>query len=259
MKKIILLSVLLFSSTSLWAAVVILNGLTHVHSVSSGDKITGQVVLRNESEEAKRVIFYKQDFTAYCGEGNKYLDASKTGRSLGKWLSTTLDEKTLEPNEEYTLFYSIELPSSLEKGSYWSVLMIEGADPVNKVQPNGISVNSVMRYAVQIIADNGTAETSGLLVSDLNMKDASETIKEMKVTVKNNGEFSEKVRLYLEVYDEDGNKIETFRGLNRRIYPHMCSTYVLELKDLPKGTYESVLVMDNSKDLFASNITLDID
>jgi hypothetical protein len=259
MKKLLLLILLVLTGKSLSAAVVILNGLTHVHSVVSGEKITGQVLLRNESAEAKRIVIYKKDMTSNCGETISYSESSSSDRSLGKWLSTTLDEKTLEPNEEFTLFYSIDLPSSIGKGSYWSVLMIEGADPVEEVQSNGIRVNSVMRYAIQIIADNGTGDKSGLLVSDLSMKEANESIKEMKVTVQNNGEFSEKVRLYLEVYDEDGNKLETFKGLSRRIYPHMCSSYVLELKGLPKGTYESVLVMDNSKDLFASNITLDID
>lgn len=262
MKKIVLIALLSVFSHSLWAAVVILNGLTHIHATNSGQQVTGEVLLRNESDEAKRIIFYKKDLTAYCSEGIRYIDNAETGRSLTEWLSTTIDEKTLEPNEEYTLFYSIELPEGIEKGSYWSVLMIEGADPIEELQPSGVNVNSIMRYAVQIIADNGSIEKSELFVSDLGMEDSEDstsTTKKMNVMVKNNSEFSEKVRLYLEVYNESGEKVETFVCLNRRIYPQMCSSYILELKDLPKGTYETVLVMDNSRDLFASNITLDID
>lgn len=251
--------VLALASKSLSAAVVILNGLTHVHPISSGQRVTGEIKLRNESDVAKRVLIYKQDLSSSCGEGIKYLEGASLKRSMSKWLNTTLDEKTLEPNEEFTLFYTIDLPSEIETGSFWSVLMIESANPLEEVQPNGVTVNSITRYAVQIIGDSGTSDKSSLLINDLNLEDISPEIKHMQITVRNNGIFSEKVILYLEVYDEDGNRVETFKGMSRRVYPEMCSSYILEVKGLPKGSYESVLVMDNGNDLFASNISLDID
>lgn len=238
------------------ASIVIKNGLTHVHGVNKGGEDTGKIIVKNESEKSTKILIYKMDFLSDCGQNSSYIIHEDFKYSLEDWLSMTIEEKVLDAGEEFTFFYKIQLPENVETGSYWSMIMVEGTDPYTEKQPNGVSINSIVRYGIQIIADIGFNEESSLLIADIQLDD-SET-PSLDVVVQNNGAFSEKVRLYLEVYNNDGEQIATIKGLSRRVYPRMCSDYKLMLDTLKKGDYEAVLVIDNGKDLFASNISLEI-
>ncbi|WP_304232213.1 hypothetical protein [Jiulongibacter sediminis] len=257
MKKILALIVFsLFVTHSSLASIVIKNGLTHVHGITKGGEDTGKIIVKNESAKSTKILIYKMDLLTQCGQNSSYILHEDFKYSLEDWLSMTIEEKVLDAGEEFTFFYKIQTPENAETGSYWSMIMVEGTDPYTEKQANGVSVNSIVRYGIQVVADIGFKEESNLSVADIQMEN-SET-PSLDVIVQNNGAFSEKVRLYLEVYNEDGEQIATIKGLSRRVYPRMCSDYKLVLESLQKGTYEAVLVMDNGKDLFASNISLEI-
>ncbi|MBL7814147.1 MAG: DUF3324 domain-containing protein [Saprospiraceae bacterium] len=258
MKKLVHLFWLLLSfNTKTIAAVMVLNGLTHVHNSVAGGIINGKIVVKNESAKETRILIYKQDLVSNCGKSIEYTDVNKHNRSLGKWLQTNIDEKILQPREEYTVSYSINLPKEeVEKGTYWSVLMIEGADPVKEENNNGMQVNSKVRYAVQVIADIEGFESPKLSFEDVQF-DAKEG-KTVKIRLKNEGLFSAKTKVSLEVFSTNGKKIKTLEAVGKRIYPNQCNNFEIELKDLPSGQYECIVVADNGKDLFGSNMTLEV-
>jgi hypothetical protein len=241
------------------AGVAILNGLTHTHSLVQGQKTTGKVQIRNESAKPARVIIYKQDLIAVCGQEVNYLNPNGFEHSLSPYLTTTVDEKLLGPNEEYVLFYTIELSSEQQlKGSFWSVLMIEGADPIKEDKSEGLKINSVMRYAIQIIGDVGTEESTKLGFEDIKVKTIENESQIVTLRLKNEGFFSNKVKVILEIYNQEGEKIKTLEGTSKRIYPQGCNEFEIELKGIKKGKYEGILIADNSKDLFGANLSLEI-
>lgn len=241
------------------AAIVVLNGLTHTHSLIHGKKTTGKVQIRNQSTKPTRVLIYKQDLIAACGQNVNYVDPNGFRQSLSPWLSTTVDEKLLGPNEEYVLFYAIELNDQESlKGSFWSVLMIEGTDPVKEEKNEGLKINSVMRYAIQIIADVGTEESPKLGFEDIQLKTIDKESQKVTIRLKNEGLFSTKAKLILEIYDEEGEKIKTLDGTSKRIYPQSCNEFEIELKGIKKGKYEGILIADNSKDLFGATLSIEI-
>lgn len=259
MKKQVILLFFIALSIRLSASILIMNGLTHVHATAKGSQINGKVVVKNESAKEARVLVYKQDLVSSCGKSIEYTDINKHSRSLGNWLKTNIDEKLLAPNEEYTIQYTINIPQEdLEKGTYWSVLMIEGANPVKEENKAGMQINSKVRYAVQILADIGGFESPKLGFEDVQYDAKANSDKVVKVKLKNEGVFSAKTKISLEVYSDKGDKIKTFEGLSKRIYPNLCNEFEIILTDLPKGKYEGVLIADNGKDMFGSNITLDV-
>ena len=241
------------------AGVAVLNGLTHTHNLIQGQKTTGKVLIRNESAKPARVIIYKQDLVAACGQEVNYLNPNGFAQSLSPWLTTTVDEKLLGPNEEYVLFYTIDLASDQQlKGSFWSVLMIEGADPIKEEKSEGLQINSVMRYAIQIIGDVGIEETTKLGFEDIKVKTTENESQMVTLRLKNEGLFSAKAKVILEIYNQEGEKIKTLEGASRRIYPQGCNEFEIELKGIKKGKYEGTLIADNSKDLFGANLSLEI-
>jgi hypothetical protein len=260
LKKLFFFLLLLTLNFQLLASVLITNGLTHVHNTQTGGQVTGKVIVRNESKKEARIVIYQQDLVSTCGSSIEYRAINQHNRSLGNWLKTNVDERLLSPNEEYTIHYSISIPKEqVENGTYWAVLMVEGADPIKEEQANGMQVNSKVRYAVQVLADVGAVQSPELTFENVKLEGDKSADKSLKIKLKNAGLYSTRAKLALEVYGEKGEKIKTFEALQRRIYPNFCNDFEIVLKDLPKGKYEAVLVADNGKDMFGSNMTLDIE
>lgn len=259
MKKLCFLLFLIPLSIQVSAAILVMNGLTHVHETLAGGQVNGKIVIKNESSKETRVLIYKQDLVANCDKSINYTEVNKHNRSLGTWLQTNIDEKILASNEEYTIRYTINIPKEdIEKGTYWAVFMVEGADPVKEENTNGMKINSKVRYAVQILADVGSFESPKLTFEDVRFEGKENVGRTLQVKLRNIGQFSTRTKLLLEVYSDTGEKIKTFEAASKRIYPSYCNDFEIVFGDLPKGKYEAVLVADNGKDLFGSNVTLDI-
>lgn len=260
MKYIIILIVTFLSSVRFASAsVVILNGLTQTVNLESGQKISGKVLMRNDSPKPARVKIYTQDLMAACGQSINYLEVGNNPRSLGSWLTTGVDEKLLDPREEYALYYSITVPQNVvNAGTYWAVIMIEGVDPVKEEESEGMKVNSIVRYAIQVIGDLGKVESPKLSFEDIRFEGPANA-RILKFRIKNQGDFSTKTKVLLEIYDAKGEKIKTIEGLSKRIYPQLCNEFEIELSDLKKGKYEGIGIADNGKDLFGTNVSIEIE
>ncbi|WP_255079047.1 hypothetical protein [Lacihabitans sp. CCS-44] len=257
LKTLILLTL---SSYSSFAAIVITNGLTHTHSFGTGQKVIGKIEIKNESVKPTKILIYKQDLESYCGQNITYSTSGNQPYSLHKYLTTNVDEKVLAANEQYVLYYTISAGSdSLNNGSYWTVLMIEGADPVKEEEANGVQINSVVRYAVQIIADAGKFQSPKLSYEDIKLNTREDSVKVLGFRLKNEGGFSTKTKVLVEIYDEKGQKIKTIDGLGKRVYPSQCNDFEVELLGFPKGKYEGIIITDNGIDLFGANISLELD
>jgi hypothetical protein len=263
MKKTITFLFLLFISIQAFSGVVILNGLTHVHSGEAGSQISGKIKIRNDSPKENRIILYKQDLMLSCDNTSifEYKDINTNPKSMGSWLKVNVDEKILGPHEEYDLSYSINVPNNVtQKGSYWTVLMVEGADPIREPESQSLQVGSKIRYAVQLITEIGSFESPKLQFENVEYKKGVNMASNVvQVKIRNVGEYSAQTKVLLEIYDSKGSKLKVFQGSVRRIYPNLCNVFELEIKDLPKGVYDGVIIADNSKDLFGSNISIKIE
>ncbi|MFN3588864.1 MAG: hypothetical protein ACK4UP_05735 [Spirosomataceae bacterium] len=259
MKKYIFFLFFLLNSSLLVARVTIINGLTHIHSLKSGTTTKGQLVLRNDSKKEARVIVYKQDLSAECDKQIEYHETGSIPKSLSKMLRTVVDEKVLAPQEEFVLPYLIDTPASLENGSYWSVLMVEVVDPIRDEQANGLVVNALVRYAVQIIGHVGTYQSPILEILKIETKDLDKSVKTLDVQVKNTQIYMATCKAILELYDANGKKIKTVKSLDKKIYPNSCTHFELQFTDIPTGKYECILLVDNGRDMFGSNVTIDVD
>lgn len=253
---------IIFSSLTGFSNILILNGLTHEHAIlGESAQVKGVIKLKNDAETAVKVLFYKQEYLLACGQESNFASTPTHSYSLGRYLTTPLSEKILAPKEEFDLPYSIALPQSSANGSYWSVIMVEAADPITSSDPSGVSINSKVRYAIQVIANKGAFESPKLSFLDVryNTKNQQVSNSQVIVSLKNEGRFSAKTKVSLEIYNDKGEKIKVFESLSRRIYQDKCNTFEVDIVGLPKGKYEGILIADNGTDLFASNLELSIE
>lgn len=251
------LILLLMSCFPSFAGIVILNGLSHTHENAGGVVVSGKIKVQNNGKKEARIMIYHEDLMVSCDKPIDYTKVNSHDRSLGTWIKTNIDEKVLEGNEIYDIAYTITLPKDL-KGSYWSVIMIEGADPIKEDVENGVKIDSKVRYAILVVAHAGTLENPKIGFEQMKIVPKDSVSQTLHVKLKNNGIFVVPAKLSIEIYDAGGKKIKTAETILRRIYPEKCTEFELVVKDLAKGKYEGVLIADNGKDLYGANINLDI-
>lgn len=255
-----LIFICLVLSLQSFGRVVIINGLTHTHSGMKGSVIQGKIMLKNDGKKETRVLIYRQDLIMNCETSFDYQDINKHDRSMGDWLKTNVDEKILQPNEEYDITYTITIPNELKQnGTYWAAIMVEGAEPLTEEKKGGVTIGSKVRYAINILSDVGTFENSKLIFENINLKKSDSTVKIIQVKLRNNGNFVNRTKLNVEIYDKNGTKVKIIEGIYRRVYPEKCNDFEIEVRDLPKGKYDGVIIADSGKDLFGTNITIDIE
>ena len=243
------------------ASVVVLNGLTHVHNLPGPEgKTQGTVRVKNEGLKDARIVIYRQDLITDCGKPSSYPDPNSHNRSLGNCLKTNVDEKILTANEEYEIRYNIALEKDkTSPGSYWEVLMVEVAEPVRDELKNGVQVNSKVRYAIQVIVDVGDFEGPKLTFENIVLDKVPGQEQILKVQVKNNSAFGSRANVILEIYDGQGNKLKTTEPNTRMLYPGFCNTFEVPISNLPAGKYDCVIIADTGKDLFGSNISVQVE
>jgi hypothetical protein len=243
--KFLLVGLLLITHIICNAGIAVVNGLSHLH-YSSDALLGGSIKIRNEGDKPESVILYLQDFYPHCEGSIEYKSAG-----LSPWISLEKDRVLLQPGAEVEVKYSFGEVSAIA-ASKWQVIMVESEDPISSAVTNGVNVLSKVRYAVQVVMHIGTYLPPPITFEEVRLPDKQS----MTVKVKNSGDFMSQVKLKIEILTEDGQVIKTLEGGSRRLYPGYCTTFTLTLEGIPSGKYAGVLVADNGKDLFGSNLIL---
>lgn len=237
---------------------MILNGLSHTHDGAGGATVSGKITVQNNGKKEAKILIYREDMVVSCDKPVDYDKINSHDRSLGDWMQTNVEEKWLQSGEVYDVTYTVTVPDGV-KGSYWSVVMIEGADPVKEdLIEKGVRIDSKVRYAVLVIANAGPVESPGIGFAGIKVSPKDSSSRVLQVKLRNNGLFVARTRLSIEIYDDAGKKIKTGESPARRTYPGKCTDFELVIKDLPKGKYEGVLIADNGKDLYGANMGLEV-
>jgi hypothetical protein len=252
MKTVIITLFTLFCGSAS-AAIAVLNGLTHVHQTSSGAQIQGSIKLRNDGEKAEKVILYLQDLQPSCSPELQYIPPSTAFARGLKSLKLEKDEQVLNPGEEAEIKYTLLAPD-LTEGSFWQVIMVEGAAPVKKEVVQGLQVNSKVRYAVQVVVNVGTVLSPPLVFEEIKLAEKNE----LHLRLKNQGDFVGLVKVKLEILTQNGERIQTQETIYRRSFPQGCVHFSLSIPSIPKGKYAGILIADNGKDLFGTQLILDL-
>ena len=265
MKNTILIIITLIITCSLpsQASIIILNGLTHSHTVSNNAVTQGKIILKNEGSNPERVMIYQEDIVMDCETGVNFSADLVNANSLRPFLKTSIDDRVLLPGEEYVVFYDIDVTNqSLANGTYWSIIMVEGADPVKEEEQNNVKINSVVRYAVQIIADLGVFQGPEIGFESVTFEGMDDSLGEspkfIKVKLRNQGHYSSRVELALELYNEQGEPTQTLKADSRRMYPEGCAEFMINLEGLETRSYNGVMVADSGSDLFGANISFEM-
>lgn len=262
MKHLFILFIFLIGSLNeSQATVTVINGLTHVHSGSSGDVIFGEVILLNNSDSEQRVRFDLSEAIFTCDNGRKFVEDNPHNQSATDWYKSELNELSLAPYERYTYRYKISIPDNHTlSGTYWTVLMVSVEAPIKEeVLNNSVGLNTKIRYAVALLTHVNSLDDVNLQFNDVMLDQVSDiTRNQLDVKVQNFGSFVEGVVLTLEVYDANGNRIHKIKSDRNMVFPGVCRNYKLDISEIPPGEYQCLLLADSRKEFVGTNLSISL-
>lgn len=253
--------VLLFVfSVQSFASLVITNGLTHEFSVSEGDTLTGAIIVSNTSEKPEAFIVFQRDYYInHAGESN-YPEAGTTDRSNASWIDYSPDQYVLQPGESTNIDYRVIVPDTADlKGTYWSVILVEGTKmPMAMANQGIVTINSIIRYAVQVICNFEETGTRDIEFINVELKKVDER-QMLDVDLINSGDFMLRPLVSIELFDEQGESIGIFNSTRRRVFPKTSRRFEIDLSGIKPGSFQSLLLADCSEEnVFGTNLTLEI-
>lgn len=242
------------------AGVIVLNGLTHEYQVQPGTSYRGTIQIQNAEDKEKSVRVYQTDYWfSYTGE-SRHDSVGSVPRSNAKWITYNPELMKLAPNQTTEVEFEIKVPENdTLRGTYWSVIMVEGIVPPDTASnKTGVTINTSIRYAVQIITNIGETGKSDMQFLGLQMTKEND-LNVLNVMVENTGERLLRPELSLELFDASGNSVGVIKAERKKTYPGTSIRVALPLEGIKAGKYTGVLVADCDEDhIFGTNVSVEV-
>ncbi len=235
------------------AQIAVLSSTVEEKTAVPGESYKGSIVVSNPSNQPQSARIYQTDYRFSSDGTAHYDDPGSSPRSNATWVTPQTTRVVIPPNSQINVSYSVAVPPNDSlRGTYWSLLMVEGAPVEPGPAANGtkpaIGVGAVMRYAIQLathIRASGTRTVE--FTSPVAAKSAAGAAT-FDVDMTNTGERGFRPSLWVEVYDAQGvlrAKAKQTRGL---LYPGTSLHQHFDLGVLPSGTYKAVVFADTGED-----------
>lgn len=261
-KRILLFITLILHFCFLHAGIVILNGLTHSYKIENGKVYKGKISIENTGSNPQIVKIFLQDFS-YNSDGSIHYTALHTNEHTnGDWIKLNTNLLTLKGKEKSEVFYEITVPNqTMDAGSYWSTIIVE---PMEDVKPSdnkpGVSITSIIRYAIQIITDFETEKAKPDLKFESVKVEKQDGKQIAKIAIANKGTLYCKPTAAIEIYNrKTGEKIGTYSSLTMGLLPNTSKTFYIDISKVPPDTYKVVIIAtDEEENAFAINLELEV-
>ena len=132
--------------------------LSYIEVFKSGESRQVKVTLTNDTDHSEIVNFTLSDYG--CNpEGQHFFESPGTfPRSNASWITLNSLREEIPANSKSDMYFTINAPNDPNlKGSYWSVLLIEPADPIQtlKDSKDGLQLFVKIRFAYHIVTNIG--------------------------------------------------------------------------------------------------------
>lgn len=259
-KKIFFFISVFFACNCAFASIVITNGLTHTHNVKEGTVYKGIITIENTAKTSQNVKLYQKDYS-YKADGTSYYnDPGSNERSNLQWIKLNTNLLKLEAKGKVDVAYEIVVPTNIDAGSYWSVIMVE---PVDEIKPSndkpGVQIKSVIRYSIQIITTNDQPAEALLTFDAINLT-KQDGKRVLQLDLSNNGQLYHTVEASIEIFDnKTGSNKGTYLSSKLSLLPNNSKRFTIDLSSLSPGKYSAaILAATHDEQIFGINIELDI-
>lgn len=250
---------LVLSPATSAAQISVVGSTVEEHTAARGQSYEGTILVRNQTAQPQSVRIYQTDYRFFADGTSHFDDPASSPRSNAAWIKPSATSIVVPPSGEITLGYTVSVPKAdTLRGSYWSMIMVEGTPTVPPTANKQVGIGAVVRYAVQLTTH--LPETGTRKVSFANQTVTTDSLghRVMEIDVQNAGERAYRPNMWVELYDAAGTlrvRREQQRGL---LYPGTSLKQRFAFDALPKGSYKAVVFADSGDDsVFATQYKLE--
>jgi hypothetical protein len=250
---------LLLRPTRAGAQIAVVGSTVEEHTGAPGQRYEGTILVRNLTTQPQPVRIYQTDYHFFADGTSHFDDAGTTPRSNARWVTPSTSSVVIPPSSETTIGYAITVPpSDTLRGTYWSVVMVEGAPSAPPAAANKqVGIGAVVRYAVQVATHLAAPGSRKVTLANQTQATDSSGNRSMEVEVQNIGERAYRPKMWVELYDATGAlraRREQQRGL---LFPGTSLKQRFVFDALPAGAYKAVIFADTGDDtVFATEYKL---
>lgn len=252
-------SILLFT-LQLSASVEVIGSLKQVFNTNPGEVVKGSIRIQNNDLADQEVRIYQTDYLYNYNEQTFYEDPGANKRSNAQWIEYSPKTVILKSKESRMVEYEIKVPQSDSLiGTYWSIIMVEGVDPIDPNQTGDLSIRTATRYAVQVVSEINNKGAGVLKFMEPTLVKAAEGEKLfLAVDLLNDGDHFIAPEVSIELFDQDGTLVKKITAPKRGIYPTTSVRFKLDLEGIPsKKTYTAMIIAAGEEDdVFGLEYTL---
>ena len=247
--SILALSVAALATATARAQVSVLSSTVEEREVTPGQTYTGRIVIANTTAQPQQVRLYQTDYSFKADGSNAFADPGTTPRSNASWIAPQATRITVPANSEMTVPYSIKVPADTLTGTFWSAIMVEGAEApppptTGRAGQAQVGIGSVIRYAVQVATHVGKTGTSTVKFENPQAVKMANGDAALDIDVIASGTRGVRPKMSVEIYDAQGvlkGKAKQDRGL---LYPGTSLRQHFDFGALPPGTYKAMVFAD---------------
>ena len=240
------------------ASIEVVGSLRHIHKGMQGDVYKGEIKIHNSDDLDQEVRIYQTDLLYNFEDFTFYDEPVTHNRSNAKWMQYSPKTVIVKGNETIYIQYEISIPQSdTIKGTYWSVLMIEGVIPIEPDQPGQLNITTVTRYAIQIvteIADKGIGELEFLEPTLITVDDQLF----LAIDIVNTGDHYIVPEVSIELFDEAGESVKVIKAPKKGLFPTTSARFRFNLEGIEgEKTYQTLIIAaGQDEDVFGIEYTL---
>lgn len=252
---IILLSIIPLISI---ASIEIEGSLRHIHKGIQGENYKGEIKIFNSDKVDQEVKVYQTDLL-YNYEGlTFYEDPITHKRSNAGWIKYSPKTVIVKAGETIYIQYEISIPNAdTIKGTYWSVIMVEGVNQIDPDQVGQMNINTVTRYAVQMITEIENIGIGKLeFLEPILIKEDSSLF--LAVDIVNKGDHYIVPNVTIEFFNEKGESVKKVTASKKGLFPSTSNRYRFNLEGIEgEITYQTTIIAaGDDEDVFGLEYTL---
>jgi len=254
MKHILfLLTAFLLATPATQAGLVIVGETVQRAALTPGATFNGTITIFNNGSGAIEARIYQTDYTFKASGENDYGAPGSAPRSNAKWFTLDANQLSIPTNGTVTLNYRGTVPADAKlAGSFWSLVMVEQTEAIvapakGAATDRSAAIRTVVRHAVQIISDVGTAAPAELKILDRKLE-ADASSKAFTIDVENRGQWLTRPDVSMEIFDGAGTSTAKVPAAKVRLYPSCSFRYRFDLTTLKSGKYTALIMLDSGDD-----------
>lgn len=240
------------------ASIEVVGSLRHINKVALGDVYKGEIKIQNSGDVEQEVRIYQTDLLYNYEDFTYYNDPVSHDRSNANWIQFSPKTTIVAGNSTMYIQYEVTIPQSdTILGTYWSVLMVEGVNPIDPAKEGEFNINTVTRYAIQIVTEiEDMGEGKLEFLEPILIREGDHLF--LAIDIVNIGEHYIVPDVSIELFDESGESVKVILAAKKGLFPTTSARYRFDLEGIEEEkTYQTVIIADGEgEDVFGLEYTL---